>query len=454
MKKHYTNINKCTNLQLPISQQLRRHVSKKRRMLFPLMAIFLFIQLVVFIRTMFLFFKVHDKLLPTVHQHQQQWQWIGNKNRTTANTLSPPRRGPITTIKASTSIATSSCFPPQNDQMNVGHHTIIYLELAWFDEHSETIYSYIREICSCDKEKDQLWTVDAIPHFYIGPEGFLGPGFQRILREFNTTTCGPIFFGKPEDPNITIVTTSYQHNFMDNETEIQYRALINDTRYIFICHDDHPSLEYAENIFFLTPSHKRYIVPSYFPPSLVPPAPRSKSTIIDQPPIFLVLGSFHVGDGHRNIRSLAYPLEKYRDFSFRIRFLGGRHSGATNEEQIQGLHDIFPNDTNKFEFFLRPDIEEFMKRVAESDVILPLVDGDQFKGFYQNGKRLTSSMIWGLGFHKQMILNRQLAELFGIQEDNVTYFLHDDSPIGFSSFSDAFGRCLSQYWNVLSAEDK
>ncbi|KAL3756381.1 hypothetical protein ACHAWU_003454 [Discostella pseudostelligera] len=376
---------------------------------------------------------------------KQNQQWIDN-----------PKTEEITANKSSLTTTASTtdrnCFPSRNDQINVDYHTTVYLEVAWFDLHSETFYSYINEICSCDKGKDLLWTVDAVPHFYIGPEGFLSSGLQEILREYNTSTCGPIFFGSPENPNLTIVTTSYKGNFIGNETTSQYRTLINDTRYIFICHDAYPSLEYAEKIYFLTPRHRRYIVPSYFPPSLVPSAPRSNSTIVKQPPIFLVLGSFHPNARKRNIQSLAYPLEKYRDYNFRIRFLGGAeaYAGATNEEQLQVLYDMFPHDTNKFEFFQRPDTDEFMKRVAESDVILPLIDRNLFSGTYDNGKKLTSAVSWGLGFHKMMILYRPLAEVFGLQEDNVTYFLHDDSiNSDFTSFSDAFGRCLS----VLNADN-
>ena len=89
-----------------------------------------------------------------------------------------------------------------------------------------------------------------------------------------------------------------------------------------------------------------------------------------------------------------------------------------------------------------------MARVSEADVILPLVDGDIFYRQNQGGKKQTSSLMWGIGFRKKMILYRPLADVFGIQEDNVTYFLHDDSK-DFSSFTIAFGRCLNQLFGVV-----
>jgi hypothetical protein len=107
---------------------------------------------------------------------------------------------------------------------------------------------------------------------------------------------------------------------------------------------------------------------------------------------------------------------------------------------LQKLYDMFPiNTMDKIEISDSPDTLEFMTQVAMADVILPLVDRDVFYDTYQGGNKLTSSVTWGLGFHKKMILYRPLADAFGIMEDNVTYFLHGD---GESEFSDAFGRCL------------
>eukprot|EP00571_Detonula_confervacea_P008119 CAMPEP_0172317966 /NCGR_PEP_ID=MMETSP1058-20130122/33441_1 /TAXON_ID=83371 /ORGANISM="Detonula confervacea, Strain CCMP 353" /LENGTH=393 /DNA_ID=CAMNT_0013032665 /DNA_START=340 /DNA_END=1521 /DNA_ORIENTATION=+ len=343
-----------------------------------------------------------------------------------------------------------SCFPPrrhtQMQQQNNENPTIIYLETAYVNLHYETYYSFIDRICSCDSEKD-VWTINTnrLPHFYIGPEEYLTSGFESVLQEYNTTTCGPIFFGTPKDPQLTVVTTSYPSDF-EPSSKRQYHKKINDPRYIFICHEDAPSLEEnASNVFFLTPRHNRYIIPSFFPPALV--QKHSKSTHErhpKKPPIFLVLGSFN-NRYRRNVESLMYPLMHYRDKNFTVRFLGGSAENVSNDKLTQKLHAQFPEDYHKIEFLPRTDTDEFMVRVAESDVILPLVDVGNFnhyKNGYQGGKKLTSSVMWGLGFHKKMILYRPLAEVFGIQEDNTTYFLHGDSTAHIAAFFEAFGRCL------------
>ena len=132
-----------------------------------------------------------------------------------------------------------------------------------------------------------------------------------------------------------------------------------------------------------------------------------------------------------------HPLEKYQKYSFQLQFLGGEKATDKNETM---LYDMFPiNTKDKIEISDSPDTLEFMTQVAMADVILPLVDRDVFYDTYQGGNKLTSSVTWGLGFHKKMILYRPLADAFGIMEDNVTYFLHGD---GKSEFPDAFGRCL------------
>jgi hypothetical protein len=259
---------------------------------------------------------------------------------------------------------------------------------------------------------------------------------KKILQEYNRTTCGPIYFTseKPEATDLTIVTTSYPKNFEDDPN---YLGLINNSSYIFICHEEDLFLEEnATNVYFLTPHHKRNILPSFFPPSYTTQV-ESRSQLNHKPPLFLVLGAFYDFD-KRNVPSLLHPLEKYQNYSFQVQFLGGEK--GTDSLMVQKLYDTFPiNTKDKIEISDSPDTLEFMTQVAEADVILPLVDSEVFYDTYQGGNKLTSSVTWGLGFHKKMILYRPLADAFGILEDNVTYFLHGDGEF---EFSDAFGRCL------------
>ena len=365
------------------------------------------------------------------------------------------------------------CFPTRQHNLelqtdgssknsNSQNHTIftIYLETAHVNMHYEIYYSFINKICSCEMNKDRYWTIPTgkIPHFYVGPEYMLTVGFERVLREFNdTTSCGPIFFGEPTNPDLTIVTTAYPSNFdTSSGNKKQYQPLINDPRYIFICHEDTPFLEEnATNVFFLTPLHKRYIIPSFFPPAIVQ---RLTSESAQQTkhkqhhkgkrlPIFLVLGSFR-SNYRRNVGSLASAASYHRNKNFTLRFLGGASEPNIRNEMLeQGLREKFPHpeDYAKVELLPRTDTDEFMQRVAESDVILPLVDQQQFYRYnngYQEGKKLTSSVMWGLGFHKKMILYQPLADVFGIKEDNMTYFLHGDSTAKLAAFNETFGRCL------------
>jgi len=348
-----------------------------------------------------------------------------------------------------------SCFPSRkrNSQYQKDEATIIYLETAHVNLHYETFYSFIHTICNCNNDKDSHWSINTntIPHFYVGPDYMLTVGFERVLREYNATTCGPIYFGTPEvDPHLTIVTTSYPSDFQPGHKR-QYHNLINDPRYIFICHEDAPLLEEnATNVFFLTPRHNRYIVPSFFPPAFVQRHSKSiRQRHPEKPPMFLVLGSFN-NAYRRNIHSLVYPLKHYRDVNFTIRFLGGASASATNDVLTKILHDNFPKDSHKIEFLPRVDTDEFMVCVSEADVVLPLVEGGNFyheKG-YQGGRKLTSSVMWGMGFHKKMILYRPLADVFGIKEDNKTYFLHGDATATLPAFTEVFGRCLDHLFEV------
>ncbi|KAL7529322.1 hypothetical protein ACHAXR_002903, partial [Thalassiosira sp. AJA248-18] len=277
------------------------------------------------------------------------------------------------------------CFPPREGPQNDNRYpTIIYLETAYINLHYETYYTFIHHICSCAIEKDPYWRINnkvTIPHFYVGPEVMLTRGFERILQEYNTTTCGPIFVGAPnEDPHLTIVTTSYPNDFEPGHVR-GYHKLINNPKYIFICHEDAPpSLEEnATNVFFLTPHHSRYIIPSFFPPTLVQRHSKSiRQQHPEKPPIFLVLGGFN-NKYRRNVNSLVYPLKALRHKNFTVRFLGGSSNSASNKGLTEMLRNKFPEDDyQKIELLPRLDTDEFMVRVSEADVILPLVESSNF----------------------------------------------------------------------------
>ncbi|KAL7546114.1 hypothetical protein ACHAWF_013452, partial [Thalassiosira exigua] len=321
--------------------------------------------------------------------------------------------------------------------------------------HSETFYSFIHRLCTCDAtSKEPIWTIhtNSLPEFYIGPADKLSSGFQRVLEEFNRTTCGPIYFGTPPKntdgrQQLTIVTTSYPKYFAPSHP-LGYYNLINNPRYVFICHED-PGEKYAlleenaTNVYFLTPKYKRYIVPSYFPPTLVQRYSKSLHDINpnDTPVMFLVIGNFN-NPFRRNLGALAYQVKRLKERNFIVRFLGGA-SGGHKHMHGKLLSKFDEEVHSKIEFLPRRDTDEFMRLVGEADVILPLVAGGAFrhKKGYQGGKKLTSSIMWGLGFNKRMVIYLPLARVFGIMHEDERHFLYDDPIPWNQTFTDALTRC-------------
>ena len=327
-----------------------------------------------------------------------------------------------------------------NNQTALLAITNVYLQAAWFDFHSETFYSYIHHLCSCSKQKSPLWVLraDAVPHFYVGPEGYISDGFKKVLTEFNKTACGPIIIGMPDRCDLTIVTTTYGGNYREKNPNNVLKKL-NRTNQIYICHEsvDGVGGDHAKNVFWLTPRHSRYIVPTYFPPTIVEKSIERLRTNPNKVPIFLVLGSFN--SDKRNVASLRDALEAHRDRQFIVRFLGGKSEGLKNETLVNFINDAFPDDSSKVQLMPNLDTFTFMTRVGEVDAVLPLVDETNFRR-YQEGGKLSSSVSWALGFGKKMVIYKELAEVFNIQEDNATYWHYDHSK----SFFDAFGDCLNE----------
>jgi len=191
-------------------------------------------------------------------------------------------------------------------------------------------------------------------------------------------------------------------------------------------------------VFWLTPQHSRYIVPTFFPPTIVE---KSKEHLREKPnkvPIFLVMGSFD--SDKRNVASLKAVLEAQRGRQFQVRFLGGQSGNSKNESLVKFVNDndSSPDDLSKIQLMANFDTFTFMSQVGEVDAVLPLVDETNFHAKYQEGRELTSSVSWALGFGKKLVIYKELAEVFGIEEDNATYWQYDHSK----SFSNAFGDCL------------
>lgn len=342
----------------------------------------------------------------------------------------------------------------ENAVIKTYNEPIVYIELAWYNLHSETFYSYIHEVCSCEN-KDSAWRItndtrSTIPQFYLGPSLYVKEDLRRILAELNTTSCGPIYIGKPTvKPQLTVVTTKYRdHLICDNATSCEY---LRDPRYIYICHDDAPHLEgdNASSVYWLTPLHSRYILPTFFPPTIVQ---QSLSNIVRKPmprnPVFLVIGTFW-DSRKRNTKSLIPVLKGTQQYNYTIKFLGGDHR-KSHESFAEFLNKTFSMHNldykHKFELVPNTDAYEFMQHVADADVILPLVDNTnlyEIKG-YMKGKKLTSSMTWAFGFQKKIVLFQQLAFIYGVLQKNSTdsYWIYDETE---NSFLNAFRNCLEYF---------
>ena len=299
-----------------------------------------------------------------------------------------------------TSVHNYKCFPPRHWQSPNITNTIVYIELTWFNMHSETFYSFVEYFCSCKSDRYLQWKLEttSVPHFYFGPEKFVQPDLRRILHEYNQTTCGLILFGTPSMPKVTLHTTTYATDWYGKNPNFPHMDKINQPDHIFICHNNAPNVEDTNNIFFLTPAHNRYIVPSYFPPTIVERSHRALDEHPNRPPVFLVLGSFlaSAGNQKRNIASLKEAMSLYRDKNLTVHFLGGGSAKLSNETLMQYVKENFHEDFEKVRATLYSEADVFMDNVGRSDVILPLVDETNFRIEYQNGKRLTSAVSWGL----------------------------------------------------------
>jgi len=202
----------------------------------------------------------------------------------------------------------------------------------------------------------------------------------------------------------------------------------------------------ATTIFFLTPMHKNYIVPSFFPPVMVGNAAIDGQTDSDKQksrhPIFLVLGTF--SGGKRNVASLIGAMRLHRNRTFTVRFMGGKDEDS-NRTLVEALRLTLPDeqDFNKVELITNADSYEFMKQVNSVDVVLPLVDETNFYTVYDFGRKLTSSMSWGIGFQKNMIVYQPLAKTFGI-ENSSQIWLYESRK----AFASMFGNSLDS-WHAV-----
>ena len=278
----------------------------------------------------------------------------------------------------------------------------------------------------------------SIPHFYIGPHKL--PDLAPVYAELNKTNCGPIFLSKPpSSPTIHVITSVLYPGKIPSQYPYE---MLNDNKTIFIFHNTDDSMEgaNASNVFWLTPRHSRFVVPKYFPPTIVEQTKKNLTEHPNPAPTFLVMGSF-TDWRKRNIRSFVNAMNNLQNRSFTVRFLGGAAAHTSTNDLQDFVNTKLKTSSDKIELLPNLDNYGFMKAVGHVDVILPLVDETNFYcggKCYQNGSKLTSAVSWALGFEKKMVIYKPLAELFGIPDDRVIYWYYDNSTV----FPQAFEECL------------
>lgn len=329
-------------------------------------------------------------------------------------------------------------------------------------KHNEVFYSLVNTICNLpDRLKGTPWDVlykdghRRNIQFYVGDMRyrFMRNDLLAIWHEYNQTIredCGPVFTGVPKDPDLTLWSTVYAHEFTKEEHKGTWLPRLNTSDNIMIIHNPADDLEDSTNLYWLTPTHRNYILPFFFPPSF------TKRRFVSGPLPFIVQGNLVVG--HRNVESIEKILRARNDAKgdndFRIRILGDR---------LINKMDKFPESTQEVLLAKnRPKVDEvsnanhyqFMNSFLDASAMLFLIDETNFHTAVLSGTKLTSSLSWAIGFGLNLVIYEDLAAVFGITRDNETACIYNHS----SYILEAFDECIikgnrdierqRQVWNL------
>lgn len=93
----------------------------------------------------------------------------------------------VTKKKIASHIPRYPCIEKENNQTDESDIFTIYIQTVWKSMHSETFYSFIHHLCSCNNTKDRLWTLPkgSVPRFYVGPHEltYLQGVYEEVRRE-------------------------------------------------------------------------------------------------------------------------------------------------------------------------------------------------------------------------------------------------------------------------------
>ncbi|KAL3925555.1 MAG: hypothetical protein SGILL_000329 [Bacillariaceae sp.] len=336
----------------------------------------------------------------------------------------------------------------------------IWLQMHNPKLHNEIYYSVIHTICELpDRLKNTPWDVlykDSNTkteknnvEFYLGE--YVPGQLLPIYEQFNETirdTCGPIFMGTPKDKNLTIWTTVYPTDYEEeSQRGINLRSRMNNTDYIFICHEPGtPEMEATNNIYWLTPLHRKFIVPWYFPPSV------TAQRHISKPLKFATQGA--IRPRHRNVESLQQILEHRSENKgerdFRIRIM----DRVSLDESVKP----FPQKLRKNVTSRHPKVQEiqdatyfhYMNHMIDTSAMLVLIDETNYDKAAKRGYKLTSSISWAVGFGMNLVIYEELAAVFGISRDNETACIYNHSKY----ILEAFDECIEKGVKSLQSQNQ
>ena len=361
---------------------------------------------------------------------------------------------------------------------------VAYIQHSFGNNHDETFFTHVHHLCGRSAHPPpayapwhqaatkEIWIHrDAFRPHFKGKDGRLPPpalDSLAIWAELNNTDC-PIYItdhapasAAPAGVNVTVVTTwgrsgasKYLHPAEWTEEE---RLVLNNPRYILFCHDAFDQLEFLfqpKNLWFFTPYHRQWLLPAVFPYRFTSIRARRKwrGTV----PVFLIQGG-HTGSPKRNVHCLQRMLSPHLDRQFKLRFLGelDPFSGSIARTLCSGDQGCLDNYRPHLEGMQRAtnqsqlDTHTYMHSMTDVYAIIPLVDESNFFLTYMAGRKLTSSISWGVGFNHSFVVWRPLAEFYRIKQRTFTYdHQHNNGLTGIAS---AFGRALDAFDAMSAAE--
>jgi hypothetical protein len=221
---------------------------------------------------------------------------------------------------------------------------------------------------------------------------YLSCYFEESFVTYVKCSYPNIIFGVPKRYDYYINCTVYPKKFKQ----------INDGRHFYICHEVFNTV--SKNVLFLTPlNNNNHIVLDYLP---------FKETKVDlSMPIYIIQGN--LSDERRNFKLLKLLLEQTYEFDFKVKILGRGK-----------LNDRFNKYENKLLLRYNLDFIDYHKEFLGCYSIIPLISKKTHPQYYTN--KLTSSINYGLAYNLNFLLDRDLQDIYKL---NNAYVYTDEEDI-------------------------